>query len=57
MSTYEQLQQQHPNKEKKLIPASYLSKYETWGFTCIHEWTENSSVTGEQIGKYCFIIE
>ena len=57
MSAYEQLKQKYPNKEIKLIPSSYLLQYKKWGFTCIYEWTEKSSVTGEEIGKYCFIIE
>jgi len=57
MSVYEQLQKQYPNKEIKLIPKNYLSRYEKWGFTCIHQWEEKSSVTGEPIGEYCFIIE
>ena len=57
MSIYEQLKQQYPNKEIKMIPASYLQQYEKWGFTCLHQWEEKSSVTGETIGEYCFIIE
>jgi len=57
MSVYEQLKQKYPNKEIKLIPKTYLIQYQRWGFTCIHEWTENSSITGEKIGEYCFIIE
>jgi hypothetical protein len=57
MSVYEQLKEQYPSKEIKLIPESYLSQYKQWGFTCIYQWEEKSSVTGETVGNYCFIIE
>ena len=56
MSVYEQLKQKYPDKEIKMIPASYLLQYKKWGFTCVYSWTENSSITGEKIGDYCFII-
>jgi hypothetical protein len=55
--TYQDLEKQYPNKEIKLIPSEYLSQYEGWGFECIHSWTEKSSVTGENVGNYCFVIE
>jgi hypothetical protein len=57
MSIYDQLKAKYPNKEVKMIPANYLSQYKKFGFKCIYSWTENSGVTGEKVGDYCFIVE
>ena len=57
MSIFDQLKEQYPNKDIKMIPQKYLEKYKEYGFTCVYQWEEKSQVTNETIGEYCFIIE
>jgi hypothetical protein len=57
MSVYEQLKQKYPDKEIKMIPASYLSQYKKWGFTCVYSWTENSSITGEKLETIVLLLK
>ena len=54
MKTYEQLKEEYPNKEIKLIPKEHESLYKQWGFKTIEEFIQPAF---NKNYSYCFMIE